>query len=429
VVRHTERRPTITHDTGATATTARPDPIPALTGLRIVGAAWVFSLHFQHTIFNAFPQLRIFEPLFSRGELGVPLFFVLSGFIIWHNYGSRSLLAPRPTLRFLWRRFARLWPVNVATALLILPVTWWSVTIQGNFGDPIPDWLNVGDWLRSVFMVYNIGQAELSFAWNGPAWSLSAEMVAYLVFPVLLALLLASRATRLRMTWIWAPIALLLAYAIFDRSVLFPSRWLVELILMFTVGVLLRMSGIARGWVVALASVVQVAAPAAIVLVCYVGGGQFLVALLGAWIWSLAAPRGPGVWLFSLRGLQVAGLSSYSLYMLHGIVIGYGTVLLVTFPSLQTRLLPWYAVGLVLALCVASWASYRFYETPARKLLNRVFERMWPRRVDPDNLDGFDVSQTEIVGVEDVRDEHSREGTDRPEAAKDEALEQAPDKN
>lgn len=397
---------------GAETTTAthRPDPIPALTGFRIIGAVWVMLYHLQPTIYEAAPSMRLFEPLLSRGDLGVPLFFTLSGFIIWHNYGFRSLLAPRASARFLWRRFARLWPVNIATAALSIPLVLWAVRSQGYWGAPIPDWYSVGGWLKSAFMIEQIGQPSPNFAWNQPSWSLSGEMVAYLAFPAVLAVLLATRATRLRLTWIWFVLALVIAYKIMDKSFPFPSRWLVELVLIFVAGAFIRLAGMPRGRLRVVATVAQIMAPAAIIAACYTHFGQYLIALIGIWVWSLASDSGPGAWLFSTRWAQVAGLSSYSVYMLHWVVFGYGYIFLYYHPRAKASFLGEFVVFAILAVAGSSWAMWRFFETPARKWLNRLFEHVWPRRnvtSTASTVESVDVSETVIIGVEDVHHPHA----------------------
>jgi peptidoglycan/LPS O-acetylase OafA/YrhL len=58
-----------------------------LTSARFVGAAWVALYHFPE-IFEAFPFLDFVRPLISNGNYGVTFFFILSGFLIQHNYGG-----------------------------------------------------------------------------------------------------------------------------------------------------------------------------------------------------------------------------------------------------------------------------------------------------------------------------------------------------
>ena len=65
-------------------------PIDALTGIRIVAAVWVVLFHIHGNIRSEFPDLYPFVgPVIEHGELGVDLFFALSGYVLALNYSSR----------------------------------------------------------------------------------------------------------------------------------------------------------------------------------------------------------------------------------------------------------------------------------------------------------------------------------------------------
>jgi exopolysaccharide production protein ExoZ len=70
--------------------------------------------HFQHAPFLGW---------FEFGEVGVPIFFVISGFIIFHAH-RRDLGEPAKLPRYLWRRATRIYPAfwvaNAAMCLLYL---------------------------------------------------------------------------------------------------------------------------------------------------------------------------------------------------------------------------------------------------------------------------------------------------------------------
>lgn len=361
-----------------TADGGRPLPIPALTGLRMIGAGWVVLFHFQATLYSTFPALQFFAPIIGVGDFGVPLFFILSGYIIWHNYGTSSLLKVRPSAKFLWRRFARLWPVNVASQLLAIPVVWWGMEVMGNWGSPIPAWYGRLGWLQNAFMVQGFVHPEPVFPWNQPSWTLPAEMIAYVLFPGILALILLVGIARRRVVWPWILIALLGVYLVRTDPYAFPYRWMVDLVLFFVAGVLLRIGGLPVPRLRVLSSVVQVAAPVAIVVACYTFRFDLVPSLLAAWVWSLSASDGPVVWLFTRKWAQIAGLSSYSLYMLHWVLFGAGYILLYYVPVIQESFMQLFVPGMLILVTVASWATWRFFETPARRLLNRLFERVWP---------------------------------------------------
>ncbi|BDZ45885.1 acyltransferase family protein [Naasia aerilata] len=355
----------------------RPEPIPALTGLRIVGAVWVALFHFQSPLFDASNTLRLLEPVLAYGPKGVPLFFLLSGYIIWHNYGSARLLrSKREPVRFFWRRVARLWPVNVLALVLAVPVLWNAVIVHDYWGSAHPDWFSIGGFLGSAMMVQVLGSPYpmAVYPWNAPSWSLSAEMVAYLIFPVILFAALRIKAARLR--WLCVPAALALTVVAYLPGFDFPYRWLLDLMLVFVAGVLLRVAG-RPTFSPRMMAAVQIVAPVAVVLACYAAQPLLIMPFLALWVWSLAAPTGPVVALMTTKPMQIAGLSSYSLYMLHWVIFGYGYLLTENMVLVGVGR-DLFVVGCLAAVAAASYLCWRFFETPARKVLNLAFERAWP---------------------------------------------------
>ena len=97
---------------------AKSAVIAPLTGIRLVAAVWVVCFHIY--LYNG-SQLAadhpwvdaVVGPIASQGDLGVDLFFLLSGFVLAHNYLERLGAEPSlsGSLSFLWLRVARIWPL------------------------------------------------------------------------------------------------------------------------------------------------------------------------------------------------------------------------------------------------------------------------------------------------------------------------------
>lgn len=173
-----------------------PGEIRSLTGLRIVAAAWVVGFHFMFTPGDAWS--RVVEPLapaIRTGALGVDLFYVLSGFVITLTYLEKSGRRPgvRGTVAFWWARICRIWPVY---AVVTTVFGGWLLYKQTRTPDGLLVWQNtqpdisVASYLQQLAMVQLWNEPTFDgSSWVGPAWSISAEWLAYVLFPLLVLVL------------------------------------------------------------------------------------------------------------------------------------------------------------------------------------------------------------------------------------------------
>ncbi len=113
-----------------------------------------------------------------KGYLAVDFFFLLSGFVIYLS-AHRQLLREGPGAipAFLGRRFARIYPLYGAMLLATIGFAL-LLHLYGRPGDGYP-WRELP---LHVVMVQNWGFTQ-TLSWNHPAWSISAECAAYLLFP------------------------------------------------------------------------------------------------------------------------------------------------------------------------------------------------------------------------------------------------------
>ena len=218
--------------------------IKALTGLRIVAAVWVVLFHFRPLLHEAAPAFaEALAPVFNCGAQGVDLFFILSGFVLTWNYIDRMgpSWSARATLHFLWLRLARVWPVYLVT--LHLAALWLIFTL--NVGHVPPEdtsQYTATSYLRQLFLVQLWFQPYFDgSSWDGPAWSISAEWLAYLLFgAIIMVVFRVARATRARsLVWLaiaasLPPVVLLLATGEFYT----PWSWLPRIVMQFTAGAL-----------------------------------------------------------------------------------------------------------------------------------------------------------------------------------------------
>jgi peptidoglycan/LPS O-acetylase OafA/YrhL len=145
----------------------------ALDGLRLVGALMVLTTHVGFES-GAALQGR-FAGVLSRLDVGVALFFVVSGFLLFRPHAMGHLQGhrrPRPAA-YLLRRAARILPV----LWLVVAAAWLLVR------EDAP----VGDYLAHALLVQiYVGTPQL--AGLTQLWSLCTEVAFYLVLPLVAAL-------------------------------------------------------------------------------------------------------------------------------------------------------------------------------------------------------------------------------------------------
>ena len=216
--------------------------IKALTGLRIVAAVWVVLFHFRPMLSDISPDLREnLSPVLNCGAEGVDLFFILSGFVLAWNYLDRMgrSWSTRETLHFLWLRLARVYPVYLVTLHLAALLVILSLHV-GHVPLPEVSSLTAISYVRQILLV------QLWFepffdgtSWDGPAWSISAEWLAYLLFGALVLVIFRMKlATRARTLMVLAfvaqlpPVVLLLTSGFFYT----PWSWLPCIVTQFVAG-------------------------------------------------------------------------------------------------------------------------------------------------------------------------------------------------
>jgi peptidoglycan/LPS O-acetylase OafA/YrhL len=158
--------------------------------LRFLCALTVVIWHFQHFqwIGNAGhdylpssePWSQVLQPIYTYGHYGVQFFWLLSGFIFFSQY-LNSLAERRINGRtFTSLRFSRLYPLHIVTAVLVFclqPIYASLVAVH----EPFVYTASPMDLLLHTFMV-NEWDVNRAFSLNGPVWSVSLEVLAYITF-------------------------------------------------------------------------------------------------------------------------------------------------------------------------------------------------------------------------------------------------------
>jgi peptidoglycan/LPS O-acetylase OafA/YrhL len=372
----------------------RSGDIKALTGLRIIAAVWVVLFHFRPLLRDAAPGFRdALAPVLNCGAQGVDLFFILSGFVLTWNYLDRmgGSWSTRATLHFLWLRLARVWPVYLVT--LHLAALWVIFTLHvGHVPSQDIGRLTAVSYVRQILLVQLWFQPFFDdSSWDGPAWSISAEWLAYLMFGLLvLVIFRMAHATRARsLMWLAVgaslpPVVLLLLSGQFYT----PWSWLPRIVMQFTAGALVaaavsRLQPSDRGR--RGAGYVSVLLIAGIVGLLYLFDAHplhgvtdtsgLVDVLFVPLVMTLAIGTGSFPALLSTRVMVFGGQVSFCLYMVHELVhtswIWVAEQFQLTLQGNGGKLI---VAGLLAVTLVAAIVLFHFVEEPARRWMRRMVD-------------------------------------------------------
>lgn len=179
--------------------------VPGVEGLRALAAG---SILVFHTWLYASPGEeqadlgRLGHWLFPELPLGVTLFFVLSGFLLYRPFAAALMRdRARPSIRrYLTNRALRIlpayWFILLAVALVLQ--TAYVHTEPGNLEPRRLD--DPGVLARNALFVQNYGDPSQGsfFTGIGPAWSLAVEAVFYVTLPLLVVFAFALQRRRAR---------------------------------------------------------------------------------------------------------------------------------------------------------------------------------------------------------------------------------------
>jgi len=357
--------------------TSTPESL-ALTGLRGVAAVLVVMHH--ASLHLGAVDLPWAGGLLQKGYLGVDLFFVLSGFVMSMVYGSwftgGALGAVAPGRRadmagslavFLVRRAGRVWPLHAA----VLAVLMAGLALSGQV---LP---SLRFTMANLLLVQGWG---VSGEINAPAWSVSTEVAAYLLFPLL---------ARPVLRWRWGAVLGVAATAVLLTAcfALAPPvgparRGMLDVHMNYSVlpamrcvaGFLLGMVAWGAGRVPALARLAG--RP-------WTGVGAFLVALglmlaraddllvlalMPPVVIGLHCGRGRLWRLFTLQPVHGLGVLSYAIYLIHYALMP----VLLDGPGPVAARLGLYAATTLLLAALAHYCI----ERPTRKLIRWAGEVM-----------------------------------------------------
>lgn len=173
-------------DQGGLEAVSGVDRVPSLTGVRAVAALLVVATHAAYTTgkyTHGFVGL-----VYSRMEIGVPIFFVLSGFLLFGPWVRAAAAGtPSPSLRrYGWHRVRRIMPAYVVTVLAAYALYHYRTAgpNPGHSWNGLLRNLTLTQIYTDNYLFSHLHQGLTQM------WSLAVEVSFYAVLPLLAYLLL-----------------------------------------------------------------------------------------------------------------------------------------------------------------------------------------------------------------------------------------------
>jgi peptidoglycan/LPS O-acetylase OafA/YrhL len=200
---------------GGLESVSKAERVASLTGIRAVAALLVMGTHAAYST-GKYPQGYV-GLVYSRMEIGVPIFFVLSGFLLFGPWVKAAASGgPPPSVRrYAWHRVRRIMPAYIVTVLVAF------IVYHFRTAGPNPGHTWMGLFRNLTLTQIYTDHYLYSYLHQGltQMWSLAVEVAFYVALPLLTYLLLVVLCRRR-----WRPALLLSGLA--GLALLTPA-WLI----------------------------------------------------------------------------------------------------------------------------------------------------------------------------------------------------------
>jgi peptidoglycan/LPS O-acetylase OafA/YrhL len=154
----------------------------ALDGIRGIAAISIaFFWHYKFFFETDKPFYTLGYWAYNYGWIMVDLFFILSGFVFYYVYGDKIKENKIGIKDFTILRFSRLYPLHFLTLCIVAGFKF----LQRTFAGSIYMWngyrYSIIDFFINIPMLQN-GWLTTRFSFNAPSWSISVEIMMYLLF-------------------------------------------------------------------------------------------------------------------------------------------------------------------------------------------------------------------------------------------------------
>ena len=360
--------------------------IAALTSLRGVAAFAVLIFHFRDQFGPTInpDHLTLF---FARGFLFVDFFFVLSGFVIALSYGPMfaDAITPRDYAAFLIKRLARIYPLHIVILMGFVASECAKYLVATNANPAFS--VNTGAaLLANIFLVQSWGLFN-HYTWNHPAWSISTEWFAYLLFPLLAFSLLRLRGFLRPLVVVLAcGIVLKIFYAI--PTEMQPGYFLLRCVPSFVLGMLvceLRNKLPSRlGDIFARDVTLLIALAAAFLAIAWPCPDIIVIAIFCLVVLAASLNCSTVARYLSAPPLYFLGVISYSIYLVHTLILRVWQMLFqVVWHSRLggTEAITAFVIMTGLVLAVSSLSFY-YVEAPGRNFFGRYAAKLSRSKIE-----------------------------------------------
>ena len=353
--------------------TVGPQRFEALDSLRGVCAVLVVMFHMpvaSHWRDWGFIQ---------HAYLFVDYFFVLSGFVIAHAYAGR-LKTPRDGGRFMVRRLGRVWPLHVLMLEAYVGLELARLVFHVDAATPFTGDRSVPAIFTNLLLI-QAWHVHPHLTWNGPSWTLSAEVACYILFAGLVL------AAPRRFRWIGLVLAIVGGVIVLTCA----KRWMnttydfavPRAVYGFFLGCLLqglwtrlpRLRGAA-------ATGLEIAAVAATCVFVGFATGPITVVVTLVFvglIWVFAGEEGGLSRLLDHPALVTLGRWSFAIYMVHMFVLTLMMIVARKLDLMPARRIDFgsvwlndlFAIAMFGLIVVIAVLAHRLVEQPAQRQIDR----------------------------------------------------------
>lgn len=211
--------------------------------LRFLCAVTIITWHYQHFFWvdgdmapwfqrSLQPFYTLLWGAYNWGSYAVEVFWGISGFIFFWKYAQPVRSGQVGARTFFNLRFSRLYPLHVATLVMVVVLQWWYA--QGHQGTFVYGNHDLRHFVLHLAMASDWG-LDKGLSFNGPVWSVSVEVLAYTAFflvarrfrfsgRLMAGLILGLVIAKMALPWIKDPVLCLLYFFVGGTAFLIVTR-------------------------------------------------------------------------------------------------------------------------------------------------------------------------------------------------------------